>query len=184
MTEVSVIVLAAGYGRRIGKPKLILETGGRSYAEIINDKISDCKIKETLFVINTDSEEWFRKTLPDVKYIINPRPDEGMLSSIFLAYKQLGAVRNLMIFPVDHPFVRRETLESIITAGAISRECVIKPEFRGKSGHPIIIPYPLLSYCGGETLSAIIQNSGYKIISVPADDEGIIKNINSPSDVI
>ncbi len=183
MRDISAIILAAGYGRRIGKTKLMLETGGRCYAEIINNNLSDCEITESLFVINKDSEEWFRKTLPEVKYIINPRPDDGMLSSIFLAYKQLGAVKNLIVFPVDHPFVSRETIEIIIETCVLNRECVIKPDYRGKSGHPIIIPYSLLSNCAGETLSAIIQNSGYKIISVPADDEGIIKNINSPSDV-
>jgi len=145
MTNISAIILAAGYGRRIGKPKLMLETDGMSYAEIINNKLSNCKVKESLFVINTDSEAWSRKTLPEIKYIINPRPDEGMLSSILLAYKQLSASKNIMIFPVDHPFVSKETLDSIIEASTINQECVIKPEFDGKSGHPVIIPSSLLA---------------------------------------
>ncbi|MCD8480847.1 MAG: hypothetical protein LRZ88_11985, partial [Candidatus Cloacimonetes bacterium] len=76
-----------------------------------------------------------------------------------------------------------ETLKLLIAE--IATDTIIKPSYKGRSGHPIIIPSSLdLSIDDdGEGLKGVIQKAALPICYVEVEDFGILRNINRPDDL-
>jgi molybdenum cofactor cytidylyltransferase len=57
------------------------------------------------------------------------------------AHSTLEAV---LLQPGDHPGVARSTIECLLAAWRVDRAMAVMPEYRGKGGHPALIPRALL----------------------------------------
>ncbi len=90
-----------------------------------------------------------------------------------------------LVFPVDFPFVRQETLSLLLSIYRQSPEAVIRPVYDGQKGHPVIIPasLDLESDDQGLGLKGIIGNSNLPLIDIPVPDKGILRNINTQEDL-
>ncbi|MBI5403030.1 MAG: nucleotidyltransferase family protein [Ignavibacteriae bacterium] len=184
--NISALILAAGSGSRIGKPKLILEYGGKSFLKIIAEKIGNTGIKNIVCVISSDKYDWAKENVPGIEYIINPNPENGMISSVYYGVKELNICDAVLIIPVDHPFVLDETYKLIIGVVQENKGCVIKPKYKDKSGHPVIIPNELfetiLKNDFSVGLDKIIAQSGCKQKYIDVEDIGVVNNINTKND--
>jgi molybdenum cofactor cytidylyltransferase len=85
---------------------------------------------------------------------------------------------------VDHPLVSSTSISLLIEGATQNPDCIIKPEFRGKRGHPVLLPSTLdfLSPLY-ETLRELIRHSGKGTVILPVEDPGVILNINRPQDM-
>ena len=184
---ISAIILAAGYGVRAGKPKLMLEAEGKSFLSIITENLSKVKIDKIICVVNEQSYEWAVREAKGIEFVINPHPENGMLSSVLIGFNKCNDSNGLLIIPVDHPFVNSNTYQSIIDAFYSNSSAVIKPVYNEKSGHPVLIPSELLNNFnvtdidGG--LNKIIKDSGAKTINIDVSDSGVTRNINYINDL-
>jgi CTP:molybdopterin cytidylyltransferase MocA len=189
MTTITALILAAGYGTRIGKPKLMLEKNGESFLSIILKNLQDSPLDKICCITNKDNTEWVNTNFPDLQTIINANPENGMLSSVYrgVNFKQSNS-EGYLIIPVDHPFVKKETYNILVEKFLENPESIIKPYFQNSHGHPIIIPQSLIKNIPESGikigLKEIIKKSGLNQIIVETDDEGILKNINYPGDLI
>jgi len=186
MQNISALILAAGKGSRIGKPKFLLEYGGKTFLEHIYDNLLECNIGNILAVIRNEFEEWFAENFKG-KYIINEFPGQGMLSSVVLGIYALKNYDGILIYPVDHPHVRIETVQELINSFNLHPGSFIKPVYKNSSGHPVIIPSSLyndiISEKSGD-LNFVIRNSNVNTIHLKTNDAGVLKNINTPEDLI
>lgn len=184
--NISALITAAGSGRRIGTPKLMLEIEGRSFLEIIAENIFNVGIKNIVCVVSKETYDWAKASVPGIKYVINPRPERGMLSSIFCGIKKVGKCDSILLIPVDHPYVKQDTYKILKATAGKNIGSIIKPRFEGKSGHPIIIPRDLLKVDEEDYFSAgldgILRKSEYGKIYVDVKDDGILKNVNTRDD--
>ncbi|MCK5149223.1 NTP transferase domain-containing protein, partial [bacterium] len=118
---------------------------------------------------------------------INPKPVHGPISSIYHGIRGIDRASGYLIWPVDHPVVEHSTITYLITEFLNNPDSVIKPQFRGRSGHPIIIPaelaweIPYGEYEGG--LRKLMRDGEWHNIFIDIDDEGIIANINTKDDL-
>jgi molybdenum cofactor cytidylyltransferase len=183
--NITALILAAGSGSRIGTPKLMLEYKEKSFLRIITDKITEAGIKNIICVVNNKTFDWAMKTVPEIKYVLNPNPEDGMLSSVYYGAEVLD--EDALIIPVDHPFVEVSTYRLLLREYERYSTSVIKPEYKNKSGHPIIIPYELMksikiedSFIG---LNEVIKKSGCHQVYVEVQDKGIAKNVNTLDDL-
>ena len=185
--NLSALILAAGKGKRIGKPKLMLELNGKSFLKIAADILKKAGIQNIFCVVSKESFDWAAGNTEGVSFIINPFPEKGMISSVQIGLKETDKSDGVVIIPVDHPFVNASTVKMIIEAFNNNPDCLIKPVFNSVSGHPIIIPPELskeiLSSGINKTLDVVIRESFVKKISINTDDPGVIKNINTPEDL-
>jgi CTP:molybdopterin cytidylyltransferase MocA len=109
MSDLTAIILAAGKGSRIGAAKWQLLYQGKTFLDTIVTKLSACGILDILCVVQSTS-------IPDcnrVKLIINPEPEQEMLSSIYYGVKGAPLSKAYLIFPVDFPLVSKETINSL-----------------------------------------------------------------------
>lgn len=178
------LILAAGQGKRAGKPKWQLVYDGRNFLEIIISKLLKIEIGEICVVVREDSKP---KSDPKFQLVINPKPESGMISSVYYGVR---AVKNshpkgYLIFPVDHPFVAESTLRQLIEVFLSNLGAVVIPVYNNHSGHPIILPFEVATritegdYSGG--LKQFILDQKVMIKKIEVDDPNILVNVNELS---
>lgn len=76
----------------------------------------------------------------------NPRPEEGMFSSVCTGLSALTAgdpalaETPVLVQPVDVPLVRPMTIQALLEAHASDPGSVLVPTFAGQEGHPPLLP--------------------------------------------
>jgi len=164
--DIIAIIPASGKGARFGMPKVNASFRGRSFCDHIISCLSDAGIND---------------------YRVANYPEAtDMLHSIQIAIKELcpPLPNAFLIYPVDHPLVLASTITKLYSAHRRYPSAIIKPLFKNRSGHPIIVPGDMdfdASVEGG--LRALIRACGKMIVYVETDDMGILQNINSPKDL-
>lgn len=162
--KVTAIILASGQGLRYGKPKSEASIDGKLFSQKISSSLLEAGVRD---IVLADAEE-----------------TASPLETLRVAVSKLHARPDFyLIFPVDHPFVSSETISILLATAYENPDCVIKPEFRGRRGHPIIIPASLDIFAEAEAgLREIIRHSGIATVIVPVDDAGIMQNVNHLQD--
>lgn len=186
MQNISALILAAGKGSRIGSPKYLLKYGEKTFLQQIYDNLVECNFAKILTVIRKEFKEWFAENFKG-EYVINEFPEQGMLSSVILGINALKNNSGILIYPVDHPYVRIETIQELINSFILNPGSAIKPVLDNSSGHPIIIPSSLYNeITSGKSgdLNSVIRNSNINTIRLKTNDAGVLKNINTPKDLI
>lgn len=183
------LVLAAGSSTRLGgSPKALLPTTtGKTFVQQIADTAKAAGSGGVYVVIGAPHGDQIKKRLPPgVGTCVNPRPDRGMLSSIETGLQSLPAnATAVLVWPVDHPEVRVETVRAILNAspGKIVAPIVTKA---GKGGHPIRIPRSLfgeVSNLDPEVgLRQLLEKFADKVERLPIDDDGLLIDIDTQAD--
>ncbi|MFA5403338.1 MAG: NTP transferase domain-containing protein [Ignavibacteria bacterium] len=185
--NISALILAAGSGKRIGKPKLMLELEGKSFLNIITEKIKSAGINNIICVVSKSSCKWAKDNVPEIEYAINPNPEDGMISSVFYGMQKINKCDGVMVTPVDHPFVYTGTYKLILNLAEQNPGCIIKPKYNGISGHPIVIPFEMkniiLQNKFSNGLDSLIKKSVLEHRYIDVEDNGVIKNINTKEDL-
>lgn len=183
--NIGVIILAAGWGRRIGKSKALLRLDDKSYLEFIIDKFCSFGLPRSIVaVVNTEVEKYIIQNQISVKYQLNKNPDKGMSSSIKLGLDKLSGKKYYLIYPVDHPNVSITTITKLFES-LNNRKEYYQPQYKGRNGHPIIIHNSIISEIYDKLdspLNLLLKNYLRQIIQV--NDKEILRNINYPKDII
>lgn len=163
--KVTAIILASGQGQRYGRPKSEASVDGLLFSQKISASLLEAGIRD---IVLADAEE-----------------TASPLDTLRAAVSKLETKPDFyLVFPVDHPFVSSETISILLVSAYENPDCVIKPEFRGSRGHPIIIPSSLNIYAEAEAgLREIIRHSGIATVIVPVEDAGIMQNLNHLQDM-
>ena len=181
--RIAALILAAGSGGRVGMPKWQLEFDGKTFLDIICDKLASVQLKDVICV----KREQFEIKNPSLKYVINPKPKQGMISSVYYGVKTHPDYEAYLIWPVDHPFVEVSTIVELKNMCELNKKKVIRPIFNGITGHPIFIPNSLISYLqspgysGG--LRQLIKDSKIETFDFSVNDHNILRNVNFMTDL-
>ena len=185
--KVAAIILAAGSGRRMGQPKLFLESGGRSFLELAAGSLESAGIRDVIAVVREEDKEQARALAKTCRVVVNEHPGNGPLSSLRAGLDAAPDCNGYLVMPVDHPFVRPETLAELAQAFQTDPAKVVKPSLDGRDGHPVIIPKALAAQVTGcdvkGGLAVLIKDSGLKVVRREVSDQGILKNINTSDDM-
>jgi CTP:molybdopterin cytidylyltransferase MocA len=181
--RIAALILAAGSGGRIGMPKWRLEFEGKTFLDIICDKLVSAQLMDVICIKRED----FKIGKPLLKYANNPTPKHGMISSVYYGVKAYPDYESYLIWPVDHPFVEVSTIVELKNLFEFNREKVVRPNFNCITGHPIIIPHFLTTYLqtpnysGG--LRQLIKDSKSEIFDLSVNDPSVLRNINLMTDL-
>lgn len=185
---VSAILLAAGEGQRMGKPKALMELNGRVLLELLSSRLTDLDFQPVIVVTTPPiHEEVIRRKLlsPSIQLITNPHPENGQLSSIRLGLQTLDYPgRGCLLLPVDHPFVRNDTLQKL-RENAVTDKILI-PTFQNKRGHPPLFGSKHLTLLHSIPLSegarGIYRRLPSAVQELETTDPGVLLNANTPED--
>lgn len=184
MAEVAAIILAAGKGTRIGGPKLNLPIGGTTFLSHIGRRLAAAGIDRVVAVVPVARRN---ESDGNARLVANPHPERGMIYSVRLGVGAAGDADGYLVMPVDHPHVESKTYGDLLRAFDSKSKKVVRPEFEGRAGHPVIIPRVLAKKLPSEDieggLAAFIRGSGTDVVSIAVDDAGVLRNVNTPEDL-
>jgi CTP:molybdopterin cytidylyltransferase MocA len=187
---VTAVILAAGRGRRVGGPKALLPVPGGTFlsrvAALCREAGCDALLVVTAPPPDPVAAAAAREGLPTAE---NPRPDRGMFSSVQAGLAASGTPEGgVLVFPVDHPHVRVETVRRLLDAGRRAPPgSWALPLHDGRPGHPVWLDaravQAVLAWDPAGTLREALAGSGLRSLAVPVADPGVRRNVNLVSDL-
>jgi molybdenum cofactor cytidylyltransferase len=183
--QLSAIILAAGFSRRMGRFKPLLPLGPTPVVARVVGLYRSVGIDNICVVAGHKANELQAVLNPmGVRCIVNRAYAQGMFSSLTAGVAALpSGVRGFFVHPVDVPLVRPSTVSALIAAFTERPALVLHPRFDGRRGHPPLVPVDLapviLAWSGDGGLRAFWDLGGAAMQEVPVADEAILLDLDT-----
>ncbi|GMV05594.1 MAG: 4-diphosphocytidyl-2C-methyl-D-erythritol synthase [Gemmatimonadota bacterium] len=184
--RVAGVVPAAGASTRMGRPKALLDAGGRSFVAAVVGALVGGGCDPVVVVVGPGQDDVARRAKAAGALVLeNADPGEGPITSLRLA---LAAARGdadaLALLPVDHPLVRPETVAALVDAWRSGGAPLVLPVHQGKRGHPALLGRALFP----ELLRADLEGGARTVVHahldaallLEVDDAGTVTDIDTP----
>lgn len=130
MDRVAGIVLAAGLGRRMGRPKAEIIIDGSRLVDRAIDRLRGAGCDPIVAVVPVGVEA-------DALIVVNADPERGMLSSLELGLAALDAVDAVAVTLVDMPGMTSAAVGTVIAGWSPARIAV--GVVAGRRTHPTVM---------------------------------------------
>lgn len=184
-TGLGAIILAAGDSSRMGEPKALLRLGRETFLGRWLRLLKEGRVDAVRVVLGRDAASIrARVEIPDAQVVLQPHPEEGMLSSLRLGMSSLpDGLAGLFLCPVDHPQVTSEVLSGL--AAALRPGRVAVPVHGGRRGHPVLFAAELFSELRSVPLTAgaraVVRADPGRVVEVAAG-AGVLADIDTPAE--
>jgi molybdenum cofactor cytidylyltransferase len=191
----SAVILAAGDSSRMGTPKAALVTpdGGDSFIARIVRTLRAADVRDLVIVTGRHHDAVIDaltrdRVITPLHIVRNPDPSRGQLSSLLTGMDAVVTPRTegLMMTLVDVPLVRVATVIAVIEEWRRSRAPIVRPAIGDRHGHPVIFDRAVLDEIHRTPLDAgaksVVRAHEHEIVNVPVDDEGCVRDVDTPSD--
>ncbi len=186
--HLAAVILGAGRSRRMGKPKLLLPWHGST---ILAHQVETWRqLGAEVRVVcgpkpDPIQDELDRLDIPERARILNPRPDDGMFSSIQCAARASwpAETSHFAIILGDQPHLKRATLQKLLHTAEEEFDSICQPRHNGTFCHPVILPRECLAQLAdtkAEVLSDFLH--GQHIEPSDVDDPGLEIDIDVAAD--
>lgn len=175
------IVLAAGFSRRMGRPKLLLQLQGKPVLRWAVERL--LPHVEDVVVVTGQDDAPIREALAGltVRFAVNPAPQAGQGSSIAVGVAALKPwTRAVLIALGDQPRIPDPVVPALVEALGRSGKAIVAPVYRGTQGNPV-----LFSAAVFPELRALTGDAGARAVVTadPARVERVALDLPMPPDV-
>ena len=181
------LILAAGESNRMGSMKPLLEINGKTFLVHMIEVLREGGADPVVVVLGHNADIIIKEIPPGAAtVVVNSDYKEGQLKSIQCGIKSpaLASADGVLITPVDIPLISPELVQQIISTASVSDKGIIIPVFRDRRGHPGYFSKRLFPELLNAPLNSgarwVIHAHPEEIHEMPTDEEGIIRNINTP----
>ena len=137
---VSGIILAAGFSKRLGRDKLLLEMNHGTIIENVIRASVQSALDEIILVYRRDVV----KAVTDsyrIKTVKNEDAKNGQSTSVVKGIRAANPTTDAYLFMVgDQPFLNPETINHILDCHIKNPGQIIVPLYNGQSGNPVLFP--------------------------------------------
>ena len=182
------IIPAAGRSHRMGAPKALMDTGGRSFLARILSSLRKGGADPLLVVVRDMKDPVAREAREHGgEVILNPDPSTGPVSSLQAGIRALPDQAAAILFaPVDHPLFSPDTVQGLIRGFVESGAPLVVPAFDGWRGHPVLFGralFPeLLEKDLPEGARTVVRRYLEDRLQIPVADPGILADIDTPEE--
>jgi molybdenum cofactor cytidylyltransferase len=192
---ISAIVLAAGCGARMGRPKLLLSLAGRPLVDYAVEAATSSWVAETIVVVGCEAER-LEEALAGkrVRIVRNDAYATGMSSSMRVGLAAASrsaamagpslrrapepavepALEAVVFLLGDQPFVTGRLVDLVIAEFLRTRAAIVRPVLDGLPRHPVLVASSLfaelLEQDGDLGARAVIQRHPADVALVPIAD--------------
>ncbi len=157
----TIIILAAGASKRLGRPKQLLLFQGEPL--VVRAAKIAAAVTDTLVVIPDDDA--IRAVLKDFATVANPNRDEGVSSSIRTGLEATSG--DVLLMTCDQPLITGEHLRALIDAGSP----IAATGYSGISGVPAFFSAKfrdeLLALRGDVGAKRVIERHRDELVTIP-----------------
>jgi molybdenum cofactor cytidylyltransferase len=187
----AIIILAAGASTRMGRPKLLLPYGSRTFMRHAAETAAASICRPILIVLGAYTNRLKREIddLP-VRSVINERWADGMGSSIQVGietlntYDRADSIEALVLMLCDQPYVTAAVINDLVMAYHLNGKGIIASEYDGTLGVPALFGREyfaeLATLRGAVGAKHIIAAHASDVVPVPFPREMI--DIDTPED--
>jgi molybdenum cofactor cytidylyltransferase len=167
----TAIILAAGFSRRFGKEKLLMNIKGKPIVLHVIDLVLGMNFNENVLVFQNDE---IGKLAEDknIKCIYNPAAIEGISASIKCGIQNSDNADAYIFFLGDQPFIDSFTVNQLLKAYYEGKGSIIVPKYEGTNGNPVIFAAAwkeqLEGLCGDVGGKTIIKENPEKVFFIDA----------------
>ncbi len=161
--ELSLVLLAAGASRRMGRDKRNLELGGKTLFQRALDLMGSFPEAVSLVVTN-DPALAEQARARDFLVVPNPRAEEGMGTSVAAAAEVLFS-RFVIFFNCDQPFLDHDCVAALLACAQATNRIVV-PRCQGRLRSPCVFPRRFYS-----ELAQLSGDRGGKMVYARHPDE-------------
>jgi CTP:molybdopterin cytidylyltransferase MocA len=150
--SVVALVLAAGAGTRMGRPKQLLPLGGRPMLQHAVDAAAAGGLGELVVVLGHAAEEVAGALAlpPGARTVVNDRHAEGQATSLAAGLAAMpddaGAA---LVLLGDQPEVRPDAIRAVVAARRPGGPPMLRAAYRGRPGHPVLLERALWAAAAG-----------------------------------
>jgi len=187
------IVLAAGRSARMGSPKALLDFRGEPFVTRVLEALEALDLKTRVLVVGPGPEaQEIRLAVArhDVHVVENRDVEGGPIASlrVGLAAVQALAPAGVLVWPVDLPHVRVDTVDRLLEEFRRHHPFAVVPRFGSRRGHPIVWGQPAFAELAEseeatrEGARAVLHRHESEVTEVPVDDPAVIDDLNTRED--
>jgi CTP:molybdopterin cytidylyltransferase MocA len=175
------IILAAGPSHHLPFPKPLAMFGGKTALAIA---IENCaRLERPLVVLGCDAE-LARRAVPRAARVVRNRGwRRGQISSLRRALKQIPADAAFLIYPVDHPLLKRKTIQQLVRAFRAREESqeIAIPRRGSLYGHPAIVSGKLRAeFFKAKTARDVIYRLPSRVRAIEVQTRAIFTDFDTP----
>ncbi|NNJ13525.1 nucleotidyltransferase family protein [Chloroflexales bacterium ZM16-3] len=185
------ILLAAGTSSRMGKPKQLLEWGGRPLVRHVAEQALASQMTGLVIVIGAAANA-VRAALVGldgpVLIVENPDYASGQASSLRAGLSALpGTARAAMVLLVDQPLVTPALIDQIIAGyGTNPQALALIPSYRGRRGNPVLLAHGLFEELrtlkGDVGARDVLARHAAEVAQIAVDDPAVTTDMDTPED--
>lgn len=190
MASVGAVLLAAGLGQRMGRPKALLPWQGVPLITYQIRTLRRAGLKPIAVVLGHRAADISPHV--DNEYgatmLINPFYQRGKTTSLKTGLRALDPQKtdSVLILNVDQPRTQ-ETLETIIDHHQRNASLITIPTHNRKRGHPVIVSLKLMDELMAVTearqgLKSIMRAHAKEISEVEMETDEVLLDLNTPQD--
>jgi nicotine blue oxidoreductase len=186
---VAGLVLAAGGGSRMGRPKALLRLRGELLVERACRLLADGGCAPVLAVLGAAADEV--PALPGVTTVRNPDWPTGMASSLRAGLAAVPTVAPgaaaVVVTLVDTPLLGPEAVRRLVAAGRDGAEAAAAT-YGGEQGHPVLLARSVLAdvaeaATGDRGARPWLAAHPDRVRLVPCDGTGDPRDLDVPDDL-
>jgi len=182
----AALILSAGASSRLGgEPKALLPVEGRSAVRRIAEMCLSAALEPVTVVVGPHRAPIAHELRGlDVVLVDSERWPEGRTASVQAGLAAMPQDRDILFWPVDHPFVRRRTVDSLLAVRDTDLLGVwFIPTFEGRGGHPVLwrpaVRNDIFDLRPDAPLRALLPEFGPQVRRVTVEDPGVLANIDT-----
>lgn len=175
------IILAAGPSERLPFPKPLAMFGRKTALAIALENCAG--LERPLVVLGCDAERVRRAASRSARVVMNRRWQRGQISSLRSALKKIPADAAFLIYPIDHPLLKRKTIQQLVRAfraRRVSQEIAV-PQHGRLYGHPAIVSGKLhREFFKSKTARGVIYRVPARVRAVQVQTRAIFTDFDTP----
>jgi molybdenum cofactor cytidylyltransferase len=138
---IAAVVLAAGTSSRLGRPKQLLELGGRPLLQHAVDAAVRAGLEEVIVVLGHAADEVVAAVrMPaGAQTVVNPDYAKGQATSLRAGLRELSSdCRAALVLLGDQPSVSSEVVRAVVDAYRGGAGPVVQATYGGRPSHPVL----------------------------------------------
>jgi molybdenum cofactor cytidylyltransferase len=187
-SHVAALILAAGSSSRMGRPKQLLDWGGRPLVRVAAETALAARLDPLLVVVGGAQAE-VEAALADLplRLVANPSYAAGQSTSLRVGIAALGPeVAAVVVLLGDQPFMTPPIVERLVAAWQSSGATIVAPSYAGQRGNPVLFDravFPeLLAIEGDQGARAVLAADPARVTLVAFDDPRPLADVDTPED--
>lgn len=182
---VSAVIMASGFGKRMGKNKLLLPLWGKVIIEYVIEAALNSNLDE-IILVGRDEGVLSIARENGVKTILNTNAHLGQSEAVKLGINNTGICDGYMFLTGDQPLINREVINILIDEFEKNKDKIVVPLCNGRRGSPVIFSKAfrneLLNLEGDTGGREVIKKHIDSVIYKTIDEEYLLMDIDTEED--